>query len=157
MTRPLKVAMATYGAIGVLYGLSYLVIPEQLSTLQGAEDVSDFLIAIEMALGASVLAVGTFVVIAARDPIRHILWVQFAIVFALLFLSTAVYSGLALFTEFSQALVGVILHGVFAALLLFLYPRRTQRSRENSASQDEAHTGPQRAEGVTGTRPSALP
>lgn len=154
MTKALKITMATYGAIGILYGLSYLLIPDQMSTLQGAE-VSDFLIAIEMTLGASVLAVGIFVVIAARDPILHLLWVRFAIVFALLFFATAVYSGLALFTDFSQAMVGVILHGVFAALLLFLYPRRAQRNRENSAAQ--AHTGPQRAEGVTATRPSALP
>lgn len=122
MTKALKVAMATYGTIGVLYGLSYLLIPERLSALQGAEEVSDFLIAIEMALGASVLAVGVFVVTAARDPVRHILWVRFAILFAMLFAATAVYSGIALFTDFSQALVGVILHGVFATALLVLYP-----------------------------------
>jgi hypothetical protein len=156
MTKALKVVMAAYGVAGIVFGLGYLIFPEQLSTLQGAEEVSDFLVAIEMTLGASVLAVGIFAVLAARDPIRNILWVQFAIVFALLFVATAVYSGVVLFADFNSALVGVTLHGVFAALLLILYPWGTRRTREQRATPESPHRGPLPGEGVTGTRPSAL-
>lgn len=127
MTKALTIVMATYGTVGILFGLSYLLIPEQMSELQGAEELSAFLIATKMALGASLVPVGLFIVISGRDQVRHVFGVRFAILVALLLLTVSLYAGTVLYDDFSQALGGVLLHGVFAALLLILYPRHGAR------------------------------
>jgi len=124
MTKALKVAMSVYGAGGTLFGLFYLFFPQQAAAMQGFQADSAYLVATKMALGASLVAVGVFVIIAARDPIKHILWVKFAIVFAILFFAVALYSGFRLFTDFGQAIVGVTIHGVAAVALLALYTWR---------------------------------
>lgn len=127
MTRALKTTMTIYGTTGSLFGVSYLLLPRLMSELQGAEDSSAFLVATKMALGASLVPVGVFLLIASRDPIKNIVWVRFAIMFSLLFLGVSLYSGFVLFTHFSQAWFGVTLHGVFAGLLLALYPWKSIR------------------------------
>jgi len=134
MTRALKIVLATYGIGGGLFGLTYLIFPEQMAELQGAEAITPYLIGTKMVLGASLVAVGTFVVIAARDPIRHILWVRFAIVFALLFTAVSACLGLFVKAGFSEVLDGILIHGTFATLLLILYPRQTRRDGEHAPS-----------------------
>ncbi|HEX6299773.1 MAG TPA: hypothetical protein VF148_04850 [Acidimicrobiia bacterium] len=138
MIKALKIVMATYGTVGILFGLSYLLMPGQMSELQGAEELSAFLIATKMALGASLVPVGLFVVISGRDPVRHVLGVRVAILVALLFTTVALYAGTVLYDEFSQALFGVMLHGVFAVALLVFYPWRTVPGGKQTASIEEA-------------------
>lgn len=132
MSKALKVAMSVYGIVGTLFGLFYLFFPRQATEMQGFQADSTYLIATKMALGASLVAVGIFVIAAARDPIRNILWAKFAITFSMLFLSVALYSGFRLFAEVSQASVGIIIHGVAAAALLALYPWSRRRKSEKS-------------------------
>jgi hypothetical protein len=138
--------MTVYGIGGSLFGLFYLVFPEQSSVMQSGEAASAFLVATKMALGASLLAVGIFVAAAARDPIKNILWARFAIAFALSFLAVALYSGAVLFASFSQALLGETIHGLFAALLIAFYPwgwRRRDRGLSPSfQGRAGSHTGP---------------
>jgi hypothetical protein len=124
MNKALKVAMSFYGIGGTLFGSLYLFFPRQATAMQGFQADSVYLVATKMALGASLVAIGIFVSVAARDPIRHILWVRFAISFAILFLAVALYSGFRLFDEISQASVGITIHGVAAFVLLGLYPWR---------------------------------
>lgn len=124
MTTARKVTMAAYGVGGSLFGIFYLFFPEQSSAMQGAEAMSAYLIATKMTLGASLVAVGAFTAIAARDPIANILWLRFAISFALLFLAVALYSGAVLFDSLSRASVGIVIHGLFAGLLIAVYPWR---------------------------------
>lgn len=134
MSKALKLAMAVYGAGGTLFGLFYLFFPRQAAEMQGFQADSVYLVATKMALGASLVAVGIFVILAARDPIKHILWLKFAIVFAILFFTVALFSGLYLFADVSQALVGIVLHGVFTTALLAFYPWRIARGGEYAAS-----------------------
>ncbi len=138
MIRALKIVLATYGIGLTVVGLSYLLLPEQMSDLQGAEVLSAYLVGTKMVLGTSLLAVGTFVMIAARDPIRQILWARFAIVFALLFVGVSVYLGLFVKAEFREVLDGILIHGTFAAFLLMLYPRRAMRGGEQTGPPDRS-------------------
>jgi hypothetical protein len=128
MKKALKVAMSVYGTGGTLFGLLYLFFPRQAIAMQSSQADSAYLVATKMALGASLVAVGIFVIIAARDPIRNILWAKFAMVFAGLFLTVALYSGFRLHEDVSQASVGIIIHGVALIALLALYPWRGERS-----------------------------
>lgn len=117
--------VATYGIGGALVGLSYLLLVQ--------EDV-------RKVLGASLLAVGIFVAIAARDPIREIQWVRFAIVFALLFAGVSVYLGLFERDEFRSVLDGILIHGTFATLLLIFYPWQWVRD-EGRVSPHDTRSG----------------
>ncbi len=135
MNKGLKIAMTAYGIGGALFGLSYLLIPDRMSEIQGAEVLTSFLTATKMTLGASLVAVGVFAAIAARDPIRNILWVRFTIVFATLFLGVAIYSGAVLFEDMGEAAVGWVIHGTFAVALLALYPWHNQADLKPTSSR----------------------
>lgn len=74
--------------------------------------------------------------IAARDPIRQIQWVRFAIAFALLFVAVSVYLGLFVRNEFRSVLDGILIHGTFATLLLIFYPWRAARGEERMTRDD---------------------
>ncbi len=121
MVKALKVTMTAYGAVGALFGLAYVLFPRQSAALFGFEDVSPYLLSTKTALGASLVAIGIFVIIAARDPITNSLWVKFSITFAIFFFVVAVYSIVAGYTDFSQSIVGLIIHAVFGILLIIFY------------------------------------
>jgi hypothetical protein len=124
--------MIVYALIGILFGLAFTFVPRQLSAMLGYEAGAGPASAPAMAaeLGVSFLAVGVFLIIAARDPIKHILLVKFAIVFAILNLAALLYSLILGYSDFSQAGIGLIIHAVFAAALLAFYPWRAARSGE---------------------------
>ena len=122
----LKATMILYGLGNAVFGVLYLVAPDQLALMQGAESASAYLTSTKMALGAGLAVAGVFIVIAARDPVKRLLWVKFAIALAVLFSAVAWYSGLVLFDDLGQASTGVIIHGVFALLLLALYPKASR-------------------------------
>lgn len=121
MSKALNIVMGIYGIGLNVVGFLYIFTPR--------EDV-------RKVLGASLLAVGIFLVIAARDPNRHILWVRFAIVFALLFTAVSTYLGAVVRGEFRSVLDGIFIHGTFAALLLILYPRKKVRDGEQAPSPE---------------------
>jgi hypothetical protein len=128
MNKALKVTMFMYGAVGALIGLAYLLVPRQAIELQSPEgSATAYLVATKMALGAAMFAGGLFVATAARDPIKHIYWVRYSILFAVLFLGVALYTGFVLHSDVEQALVGIIIHGMFSIALIALYPRGAAR------------------------------
>jgi hypothetical protein len=141
MKNALKVTMTGYGAVGTLFGLWYIILPRQAIEIQSPNVVATaYLVSTKMALGASISAAGSFLVIGARDLVRHLLWAKFAVVFATLFLAVALYSGFFLYGDVSQALVGIIIHGVAAAALLAFYPWSGGRSREQKVSSKPSDT-----------------
>ncbi len=128
MIKALKVTMILYAAIGILFGLAYIFVPRQLGAMFGHEValVSD----LAAPFGVCLVAVGIFLIIAARDPIKHILWVKYAIVFAILSLAAELYSFILGHITLGQALTAIIMHAVFAAAFLAFYPWRAARSGE---------------------------
>jgi len=130
MIRMLKTAMTVYGLGNGVFGVLYLVAPNELASMQGAETTSAYLTSTKMTLGAGLSVAGAFILIAARDPVRRLLWVKFAIALAVLFSAVAWYSGLVLFDEIGQALTGVLIHGAFALLLLALYPKASRAAHQ---------------------------
>ncbi len=128
MMKALKVTMIVYAVIGILFGLAYIFIPRQLGAMLGHEAGPASVAAQGVVLGASFVAAGIFLIIAARDPLKHILWVKYAIVFAILMLAAELYSFIIGYLDFSQAVMGIIIHAVFAAALLAFYPWRAARS-----------------------------
>lgn len=120
MTKALEIVLAIYGIGITVAGFLHFFFAE----------VDD-----ERTLGVALVAVGPFLLMAARDPIRQIQWVRFAIVFALLFTAVSVYLGAVVRGEFRSVLDGIAIHGTFAALLLILYPGKKVRFGEQSPSR----------------------
>ena len=130
MIKPLKVTMIVYAAIGILFGLAYIFIPRQLGAMFGHEAGPAYVAALAAALGVSFVSVCIFLIIAARDPIKHILWVKYVIVFAILSLAAELYSVIMGYITLGSALTPIIIHAVFASALLAFYPWRAARSGE---------------------------
>lgn len=121
MIKALKGSMTVYGVLGTFFGLAYVFLPRQSAALFGFDEVSAYLVSTKIALGASLITVGLFVIIAARDPLKNTLWVKFSIVFAVFFFAVAIYSVLAGYTDLSQSITGITIHGGFAIIQLISY------------------------------------
>ena len=127
MLKALKVTMIVYGVIGILFGLAYIFVPRQLGAIFGFEQGPEYVSAFLATLGVSFIAPCVFLIAAARDPLRHIYWVKFAILFAILMAVIELYSVIRGYLDFGQAGMGIILHAVFAAAFLVFYPWRAAR------------------------------
>ena len=127
MIKALKVAMIAWSVIAILVGLAYIFIPKQLGQMGNFEKGPAWVKYILALLGICYIAAGAFVIRAARDPLKHIMWVQFAIAVAILTVVVAASSmGRGLVT-FSQEGMPLIFNAVFAVALLALYPWRAAK------------------------------
>ena len=131
MIKPLKVTMYVYAIAGIVFGLAYIFASNQLSSLLGHE-VGSSVNALLVYLGASFIPACIFLLIVARDPLKNILWVKYAIAFAVFMLAAHLYALVLGYMDFSQTgmIIGVAVHAVFAAAFLAFYPWHTVRSDE---------------------------
>ena len=79
MIRALKVALILYGVIGILFGLAFIFVPYELGSMFGFEEGPEYVPHFLALLGVCFIAPAVFLIAAARDPLRHISWVKFAI------------------------------------------------------------------------------
>jgi hypothetical protein len=128
MLTTLKVVMIVRGIIGILFGLSFIFVPRQLGEMFGyTAEGPEYMLSFLAMLGALMAASGVFIIAAARDPIKHIWWVKFAILVTALLLVLELYSVLMGYITFSQATMGIIMQSVFLVALLIFYPWRGPR------------------------------
>ena len=129
MIKALKVVMIVYAVIGILFGLAFIIIPDQMSDWFNVAVFVDFPKYILTLLAAQFLVMSVFLIIAARDPIKNILWVKFAIAHALVDALVALYALIRGYGDFGQGIgMALILHAVFAILLLVCYPWKASQS-----------------------------
>ena len=129
MLKALKVTMIVWGILGILFGLAFIFIPQQLGDMYGFEHGAVSTLYLLGLLGIAWIAASVFLIAAARDPLRHIYWVKFAILGCLLSLAIAIYSLARGFVNFSQAEIDIIMYAVFAAAFLVFYPWRKTSSQ----------------------------
>ena len=129
MIRGLKIALILYGAISILVGLAFIVVPNQVAaSMIGLEEMPESMLYFMMMGGVMDIAVGVWLIVAGRDPLRHITWVKFAILWCLLAVVAGVYSIIQGVVDFNQVGMMIILDAVFAVAFLALYPWRAARS-----------------------------
>jgi hypothetical protein len=132
MIKSLKVVLIIYGAISAVMGVMHIFAPDLLTAMMGLGEMpaacSPALYAMAM-VGISFIAGGVYLIVAGtRDIIRHIYWVQFAILWAILAVAAGLYSVMRGYVTFEQVMMPIILDAVFAVALLALYPYRAVRS-----------------------------
>ena len=120
--KALKVTMIVYAVIGILFGLAMVAIPEKMSEWFNVAVFVDFPRYILTLLGTGSIVFGVFLIMATRDLVKNGLWVKFAIAHALLDALVALYALIRDYGEFSSVGVALIIHAVFAVLLLIFYP-----------------------------------
>ncbi len=127
MLKALKVTMIVWGVIHILLGLVLIVAPHQAASMMGFGEIAGFGMYVATLWGAALLAASIWIIVAGRNPLRHITWVKFVILLSLLGLVVQLYSVLQGAVDFSQAGVGIIEDAVFAAAFLIFYPWRAAR------------------------------
>ncbi len=124
MIKGLTVAMIVWAAVGILFGLGFVFAPEQLCSMFGFEKAPTYVPYFLAFIGISYIVAGVFVIIAARNPLKHIMWVQLAIAWSLLDALSALYFIIRGNVNFSQAGMVPIIDVVFVVAFLALYPWR---------------------------------
>ena len=126
--RGLQAALIIYGAISILLGLVLIVAPNQAAGMFGFGEIANYTKYFMALCGISFIAPGVWLIVAGRDPLQHITWVKFAILWSLLAVVAGLYSIVQGVVNFNQAGTGIILDAVFAVAFLALYPYRAVRS-----------------------------
>jgi hypothetical protein len=125
MVKGLKILMIIWAAVAILVGLAYIFIPRQLGEMGGFEKGPVWVMYILALLGVCFIASGGFVIAAAvRGPLKHLMWVQFAIAVALLLVVVAASSIMRGLVTFEQEGMLLIFNFVLGALMLGFYPWR---------------------------------
>ena len=124
MIKALKVTMIVWGIIGILFGLAYIFVPQELGSVLGYEKGPAYVPYMLAQLAGCFISTSVFILVAARDPLPHINWVQFAILYCILSVVLGLYSVIRGYVDFGQAGMGIIINAIFAAAFLAFYPWR---------------------------------
>lgn len=81
MNRGLKLTMFVFGAIVAMEGILDVALPVQRAAGMGLTQCASQAQLPMAVLGATWLAAGVWTIAAARDPLRHLSWVKFALTF----------------------------------------------------------------------------
>ncbi len=124
MIRSLKVALILYGAIHVLFGFGFIVVPQLVGSISGFDELAPSALYVMAMLGGGFIAVSFLLIVTGLNPLEHISRLKFAILWSVLGVVTQLYSVLQGVVDFSQAGMGIICDAVFAIAFLALYPYR---------------------------------
>lgn len=122
MIKGLKVVMIVWSVIVILFGLGFVFAPGQICSTLGFENPAPYVPYFLALLGIGYIVVGFFVIVAVRNPLKHIMWVQMAIAWTILDAVVALSYMIKGNVSFSQAGMVPILNGVLAVAFLIFYP-----------------------------------
>ena len=71
MIRGLKIALLTYGAIHVLFGISFTIAPHQVAIVFGIGEIADYVPYLMALLGGAFIAISFLLIAAGRNPLEH--------------------------------------------------------------------------------------
>lgn len=123
MLRTLKITLAVFGAVLAIEGILDIVLPVPRAAGMGLGDSASHAQLAMAILGATWLAAGLWIIIAARDPLRHLNWVKFALTLPLVLLLTLTGAALRGHVAFRQVAIDIVFNVIFFVLFLVFYPR----------------------------------
>jgi hypothetical protein len=128
MTKVLKVLVIIYSIIFIAIGVLAIAFPEQAADMVGFNDVSDLARYYMGAAGTIWIAVGIWGIIAAFNLLKNIIVVKLLITAGLLSSIGQIVFAIQGYADFSDLLVGILIDGVFAILLLICYPWKASQT-----------------------------
>jgi FtsH-binding integral membrane protein len=123
----MKIALVVFGVIEIMLGLSLVIFPDQTANMVGFSKPSGYLIYTMVSLGMCLIAPSVYLIVVSRDPLRHINWVKFAILWCILGVVGGVYSIVMGAADFNQVGMQIIMGAIFAVVFLALYPYRAAK------------------------------
>jgi hypothetical protein len=129
MLKALKVTLVVFGVVEILFGLGFTFFMPEMGAMLGFGEGPDWLPYVGALLGLTLIAVSIFLIAAARDPLRHIWWVKFGILWAITGVIAGLYSVIAGYVDFAQAGMGIIWDAAVTVALLIFYPWRKPSSQ----------------------------
>ena len=127
MIKGLKVTMIVFGVVEICFGLGFLFFMPAMVAMLGFEQGPAYIQYMGALLGLTLIPISIFIIAAARDPLKHLNWVKFAIWWEVLGVLAGLYSVIMGYVNFSQAGMGTIWDAVVAAALLIFYPWRAAK------------------------------
>ena len=124
MIKALKIVMIIYGVLLILMGLLDITMHDLVIQMYGFSEGPSYVLWMGEVIGALFIAIGVWVIVAGRDPLRNIYWVKLVITVCILGLAVTIHSILVGYVDFSQVVGSIIYDGVFAVAFLALYPWR---------------------------------
>ena len=127
MILGLKIALIVYGVIGILDGLVLILNPQLFANICGfgEMEIGDFGVYIAAIYGVAFVAASVWFIVVARDPLKHIMWVKFAILWRILVVVVMLYLVVRGTIDFGQVAMGIVGGAVLTVVFLALYPYRT--------------------------------
>jgi hypothetical protein len=130
MIKGLKVTMIVLAVVEICFGLGFLFFMPAMGAMLGFEQGPDYIQYVGALLGVTLIVISIFIIAAAKDPLRHIYWVKFAIWWCVAGVLAALYSMIMGYVNFGQAGMGTIWDALVAAALLIFYPWRGAREEK---------------------------
>jgi hypothetical protein len=124
MLGALKVTLIVYGVVEIIFGLGFTFFMPEMGDMFGFEKGPDWALYVGALLGLTLIAVSIFLIAASRDPLGHIWWVKFGILWAITGVIAGLYSVIRGYADFGQAGMGIIWDAAVTAALLIFYPWR---------------------------------
>ena len=124
MLKALKVTLIVFGVVEILFGLIFTFFIQEFGAMLGFDKGPDWVLYVGALLGLTLIPVSVFLIAAARDPLRHINWVKFAIIWSIAGVIAGLYAVIRNYVDFSQAGMGIIWDAVVTVVLLIFYPWR---------------------------------
>jgi hypothetical protein len=128
MIKVLKIALILWGIIHIFLGLSFIFIPGQIAVVMGFEKLDNSSIYLGALCGLTFVAAAVWLIIAAKDPIHNIKWVNFAVLWSALGVAIQVYLVITGVIGLGQAAYGLIQDSIFTLSFLVFYPYRSLRA-----------------------------
>jgi len=125
--KALKVTLIVFGVVEIVFGLGFTFFLPEMGAMLGFEEGPDWALYMGALLGLTLIAVSVFLIAAARDPLKHIWWVKFGILWAITGVIAGLYSLIAGYVDFGQAGMGIIWDAAATVALLIFYPWRGAR------------------------------
>jgi hypothetical protein len=124
MINGLRIATIVWAIGGIIFGLEYIISPEKTVSSFGLETGSFAIPFYLTYLGVAYVAFCVFLIIAARDPLKNILWIQLTMLWSFLDVLVSLSFYLRGEVSLGQAAWAFCTDGIpFVALLVF-YPWR---------------------------------
>jgi hypothetical protein len=128
MLRGLKVTMVVFGAVVCIEGILDIALPVQRAAGMGLDQCAAHAQLPMVVLGATWLVGGAWTIAAARDPLRHLNWVKFALTFPLVLLLALTGAALRGDVAFRQVVIDIAFDAFFVVLFIVFFPRRQRAS-----------------------------
>jgi hypothetical protein len=134
MARALKVLLYLYGLIFIVDALFFIFFQNQTSSFLKMDKFNDTTAFFVMQLGVVYLAIGIWLIIAGRNPLKHLHWIKF--IFTLLPIGIA-----AIIYAYVKDYIGLSILGPMTALdviivicLAVFYPRSGVKNKAKTLS-----------------------